>query len=355
MTDATKWTVLKITELAIMLYKDFILNPIDMNGNSRGHKGVLNAIGFGCWIFEFGSYREDKGHWDKKYILNKAKNLPRGDEIIELLGLIWEGKVKRPSNIVDRTSWIKNFIKVDGNFLNFGIEDTKGWRDLFQWRWKFVHCTVYNGSEILDEHRFRPKEGELSAVVDLPTDDDDIRVVYGHGKMDWWFGRLKMLGLRATQDFAKKNGVWQKIGYQGVDWDGEYNLDENAEMLPEEAEDKKATAEREALNQKKKERHEKAQALRLQGKPNPETRAKPETPDPAIVNEASRIYRGKQRKNPESGADWYSCLLALGEKPHWGGKSAPPEAFTLADFFDRERQWDGWKKFRKQYQKIASV
>ena len=353
-------------ELCNDIYQDFLLNPRDENGNLRGHKPLLAAVGAGKLIEEFGSRASIKtSPGFRRVAALVRKNLP---QYLELLYAVKSGTVKPLTNVPDKTAWLKPFLKT-GNFKTesdiwFGLEITKGREDFFKSKhYQYFYLRIKNGANIeVSEFKFSPLKNpdrpEWSQFIDLDIlgDDDDYLLEYGYGKDGWFRSMPRTLGLTARKGVVKINGAWLLVDYDDIDENGEYMGDDTDpdNIVTVEPPSK----ERIELNRKKKEEWEREERLTKaveKGIENIQKRVAEKEPDPAIVKEAWDIYSKKQNTNKNWGEDWYRCLLAFGEDVYWGGNNEPGEAFVLEDFLDKEKQWKGWRRFRQAYERMGGV
>lgn len=255
-------TTPKLTiELCNDIYQDFLLNPRDVDGNLRGHKSLLAALGCESWVAEFGSRAGTRTSWGFRRVAALVrKNLP---EYLDLLYAVKSGTVKPLTNVPDKNTWLKPFLRAEsdgkGNDIMWGLEDTKGRDDFFKSKkYKYFYLRIKNGNDIIDEYKTVPFKFDgvvrWQSVVDLDTlgGDDDYLLEYGYGKDGWFMNRPRMLGMTARAGVAKINGIWVLVDHDDIDENGEYMGDdtdpENVVTV------EPPTKERLELNRKKKRR-----------------------------------------------------------------------------------------------------
>ena len=272
----------RILDLAEAIWADF-----EADTHARcGHLGALAGLGFKDWIPSIG-YLAPSTPARRTKILQRLSGKPFAAELFRL-GLA--GHPRR--HLEPKWEPFDEYVEIDGDgALHWGLCETRG-RDV-----KFAH--MFDRMELVVHDDGEPVAGPIRAepfravtsLQALGLDDDDYRFElvcrrdYG-SRYGWWI------------DMAIVDGVWQVLDFQGRDWDGEYTGRPIARQ--------QVSAERRALNEKKRREAERREAMRQSADPLAEAVAyilsiRDDPPNQAV------------RGNPHHVLKWSRVLVTLGE------------------------------------------
>ena len=219
-------------ELAESIFNTYV-EKLKQQKRSRLNS-VLNAMGYNKWITPFGSYRSDNSFSDRRYVIKACNEHHDSVKIKQLLREIWTGARNRADeeDIPGKVEWVKPFAKFEGSFIHWGLEATLGREILFQTKHQEISVSILDGDKELYAKKIFPIENDEwgeTITTDVLKGDDDVRIIVAYGRYSGVWRR--MLGGTYPFDFAKVGGLWQRLKYQGRDWDGEF---EDYGMTPDE-------------------------------------------------------------------------------------------------------------------------
>lgn len=208
-------------DLAETLFRDYVEKKIAKV--RTGWNSAINALGYGKWIYPYGSYRDDDNTSGRRYILQQIHDHPKAEEITKALWDIWTGKVKLPSSkeIPIKTEWLDFHCWIGEKFIQWGLINTVGRDDLFNAKYDKVVLKIRDGEEILHQEEFFPRETndyEKRTPLKVLGDEDDVRVEIRYSRHNAWGSGGKFF------DWAKINGEWTALKFQGHAWDGEIDM-----------------------------------------------------------------------------------------------------------------------------------
>ncbi|MDE0331010.1 MAG: hypothetical protein OXL41_04010 [Nitrospinae bacterium] len=214
-----------IHELAETIYADYVEGVL-ARADTWGRAGALDGLGYKDWIVGGQSYTPPETPKRRAKVLGKLIQKPYYADLAKALDERGFNPPQRDCG--KRTAPVEIWFEISDGVLSYGLKETLG-RDLMTARYDRMYLKAIDGEEIVAVHTgilSGPNSAELDA---LGLTDDDYRFELGlEGERAWRGGGAAKPGegfprQAEWHDWAIVDGAWKQIGFQGRDWDGEYN------------------------------------------------------------------------------------------------------------------------------------
>lgn len=238
-------------EVAKQVYNSFVKHAVKQDRNGyRGLKGILNTLGYYKAVLPYGGgYRDDYTGSSRKYLKLHANRFPWGPEAVRLMQLVWCGTHSKPTEEqvelatfgAEPISFLLRFARlVDSNdsVIRWGLDLTRDLDKVIRAKYSHIELQVMNGSTVIHNERhslvdlLKGRDGNIGGGIYFTTltsiacsGDDDVRV------------QLQLFSMARGvnhplpwRDYAKIDGEWKRLAFQGPEWDGDTN-DNDSELV----------------------------------------------------------------------------------------------------------------------------
>ena len=186
----------------------------ESQGNIGYLAGMLDALGFKDWFIPghgwLSGLNGNTGRIQRAYRM--FQNKPWIDRL-KAVGT--RGHPKR--DLPKRFEWLDRYCRVENGNIYWGLTETVGRDTVFNLSYDFMELIVIDGGEHVAKIQ-QSGFDHVTPLADHNLTDDDYRFQVGCRAHDWgyagqWF------------DMAIVDGKWERLEFQGKNWDGEYSED----------------------------------------------------------------------------------------------------------------------------------
>lgn len=176
--------------------------------------GLLFFLGYRRWMLPGRGFTSPDTSVRRPRVLAKAREKPYYDDLVATLNDL--GYARPPDRDCEkRFEYLKRFCRVSRDTVEWGLEDTQE-RDLvFDCLYDRLRLRILDGDRVVHE-RVRGSFDNSLSLASFGADDNDYRFEVSciHTKH----------GSRASTpfDYAKIDGEWERLEFQGHEWDGEW-------------------------------------------------------------------------------------------------------------------------------------